>query len=414
MALHVCALSDLHRTTIRWAAPTQGCIDLSYACVTLTDSFKDQQPLAKMNEQLAPDYPYDRPIIIVAAPRSGSTMLFETLCHAKNLWTIGDESHMVFEDIKKLNPDYGICRSNRLTAEDADVATVNRIRRIFRENLCDRDGRLYNDVATGSAEKPRFLEKTPKNSLRIPFLNQVFPDARYIYLFREPRENISSIIEAWRSLDFVTYPQLPDWPGKWSLLLPPNYQQMKGKSLEEIAAYQWQAANRFILDDLSEMTQERWTAVSYAELLADTPATIQRLCRFADICFDERLSARCNKALPLSRYTQTEPASGKWRKNEAMIERVMPSLRSVIERIEIAVAPHSSSAVVISGPILDLTHDTQLERKSRVNSPGAGDAIAGRPDVQEDGRQNKILGRNARCDCGSGKRYKHCHGKILV
>jgi preprotein translocase subunit SecA len=162
------------------------------------------------------------------------------------------------------------------------------------------------------------------------------------------------------------------------------------------------------------MTQERWTAVSYAELLADTPATIQRLCRFADISFDESLSARCNEALPLSRYTQTAPRSGKWRKNEAMIERVMPSLRSVIERIEIAVAPHSSSAVLISGPILDLTHDTQVGRKSIVDLPGAGDAIAGRPDVQEDGRQNKILGRNARCDCGSGKRYKHCHGKILV
>ena len=365
-----------------------------------------------MNEQLAPDYPYDRPIIIVAAPRSGSTMLFETLCHAKNLWTIGDESHMVFEDIKKLNPDYGICRSNRLTAEDADVATVNRIRRIFRENLCDRDGRLYNDVATGSGEKPRLLEKTPKNSLRIPFLNQVFPDARYIYLFRDPRENISSIIEAWRSLDFVTYPQLPDWAGQWSLLLPPDYQQMKGKSLEEIAAFQWQAANRFILDDLSEMPQERWTAVSYAELLADAPATIKGLCQFADISFDDSLRARCDKALPLSRYTQAPPRPGKWRNNEAMIERVMPSLRPVIESIEIAVARHSSSAVLTSGPISDLNHDTQLEKKNIVDLPEADDAIARRQEVQEDDRQKYRLGRNALCDCGSGKRYKHCHGKL--
>ena len=33
------------------------------------------------------------------------------------------------------------------------------------------------------------LEKTPKNSLRVPFLNAVFPQALFVYLYREPRES---------------------------------------------------------------------------------------------------------------------------------------------------------------------------------------------------------------------------------
>ena len=329
-----------------------------------------------MDEKLTPDYQFDRPIIIVSAPRSGSTLLFETICRAQSLWTIGDESHMVFEHIKKLNPHHGICTSNRLRTEDADSATVERIRRAFFEHLRNAEGSLYSDMQTGSPAKPRFLEKTPKNSLRIPFLNKVFPDARYIYLFRDPRENLSSIIEAWRSSDFVTYSGLADWPGNWSLLLPPHYQQMQGKPLEEIVAFQWQAANQFILDDLAELPKDRWIAVSYAELVADAAKVIERLCHFADIPFDESLQAHCGETLPLSRYTRTAPKAGKWRMNEAMIERVMESLRPLIESIEVAVAPHSASAVLLSGPI------------------------------------SKRLGRNEPCHCGSGLRFKHCHGKL--
>ncbi len=126
-----------------------------------------------MDEKLTPDYQFDRPIIIVSAPRSGSTLLFETICRAQSLWTIGDESHMVFEHIKKLNPHYGICTSNRLLAEDADSTTVEQIRHAFFKHLRNSEGGLYSDIRTGSADKPRFLEKTPKNSLRIPFISMI-------------------------------------------------------------------------------------------------------------------------------------------------------------------------------------------------------------------------------------------------
>lgn len=120
-----------------------------------------------MNQISTPDYQFDRPIIIVSAPRSGSTLLFETISHAQSLWTIGDERHMIFEHIEKLNPRYGICTSNRLVAEDADNTTVERIRRAFFKDLRNSEDGLYCNIQSDAAEKPRFLEKTPKNSLRI-------------------------------------------------------------------------------------------------------------------------------------------------------------------------------------------------------------------------------------------------------
>ena len=48
--------------------------------------------------------PFDRPVFILAAPRSGSTLLFETLAHSTTLWTIGGEGHEIIEGIESLNP----------------------------------------------------------------------------------------------------------------------------------------------------------------------------------------------------------------------------------------------------------------------------------------------------------------------
>ena len=54
---------------------------------------------------------FDRPVIILAAPRSGSTLLFETLAAAKDAWTIGGESHHVIEGLQSLNPNSGLIDS---------------------------------------------------------------------------------------------------------------------------------------------------------------------------------------------------------------------------------------------------------------------------------------------------------------
>jgi len=65
---------------------------------------------------------FDRPIFIVSAPRSGSTFLFETLSKC-SVWTIGGESHEIFENIPQLQPEKKGYKSNALDVADADFAT---------------------------------------------------------------------------------------------------------------------------------------------------------------------------------------------------------------------------------------------------------------------------------------------------
>jgi hypothetical protein len=269
---------------------------------------------------MLPDFArlFDRPVIVLAAPRSGSTLLFETLAEAPDLWTVGGESHRFIEGLRRLSPMGGHVDSNRLDASHANERIVQALRRRFARRLRDRDGREFFD--NQHIHSLRFLEKTPKNALRQPFLETVFPGAFYVFLFRDPRPNISSMIEAWKSGRWVTYPRLRGWRGPpWSLLLPPGWQQMNRRPLADICAFQWASANRIILDDLQQLPADRWLACDYADLTARTADTVTRICEFAGLETDARLRQRLTEELPLSRLTQTPPDPDKWRKNEAEI-----------------------------------------------------------------------------------------------
>jgi LPS sulfotransferase NodH len=270
----------------------------------------------------------DRPIVILSAPRAGSSLLFETLAQAAGVYSIGGESHQLIESIAALRPGRGVARSNRLTRRDATTTIVTELRQRFAGRVVDRDGQVPD-----SGAKTRLLEKTPKNALRVPFLLEVFPDAQFIFLQREPRANLSSMIEAWRAKGWVTYRQLPGWPGPWSLLLPPGYERLQGRPLEEVVAFQWRVANETILDDLADLPRERWTSVRYEDLVRDPRAEVARLLEFTGLAMDARLESYLAKPLPLSKYTQTRPEPDKWKRNATQIERVMPSLAAVIARL---------------------------------------------------------------------------------
>ena len=278
------------------------------------------------------------PIIIVSAPRSGSNLLFEQLAGIPGFWTIGGESHAIFRAFPHLRAENTQLDSGSLGASHADAETRQLLRSCFLYLLRDTGGKPYLNLQGG--EKPPsvcLLEKTPRNALNIPFLLEVFPDARFIYLHREPRQAIASLIEAWtlglQSGRFRTFQQLPDWdrPG-WCFLLPPGWREMRGKSLAEIAAFQWAASNRIIIEELTLLPAERWTAVTYEALVADPQAALTDICRFANIEADQ-LQVRSGE-LPLSRTTITPPARDKWKKHEIEIEALMPSLSIMAARIE--------------------------------------------------------------------------------
>jgi hypothetical protein len=275
--------------------------------------------------QSARDEQFDRPVFIVCPPRSGSTFLFETLAQAPGVYTIGDESHQLIEGVAGLAPAKNGYASNCLAADDAWPSVVAQLRQRFLAALRDRDRR---PPAGGPV---RMLEKTPKNALRVPFLAAVFPEARFVYLHRDPRQVLSSMIEAWSSGRFRTYQELPDWQGPpWSLLLVPGWRRLNGLPLNQIVAAQWRTTTKMLLDELDALPPERVSIVNYDTLCREPEAEIRRLCEAVDFGWDREL----DKDLPLSRYTVSKPDPDKWRRHEAEIEAIMASIQDQVDRAE--------------------------------------------------------------------------------
>ena len=108
---------------------------------------------------------------------------FETLRQAQGVYSTGRESHWL-ETVSGLSPGERGWSSNQLAAADATDARVRLLTEKFYSYLQDRDGR--------AAQGPvRMLEKTPKNALRVPFLDAAFAQATFVYLYRDVRETLS-------------------------------------------------------------------------------------------------------------------------------------------------------------------------------------------------------------------------------
>jgi hypothetical protein len=265
---------------------------------------------------------FDRPVFIISSPRSGSTVLFDTLAQAPGLFSTGRESHGRIETVPGLSPaDHG-WSSNRLTAAHATPAAVEQLAAAFLQDLTDRDGMRPEGTF-------RMLEKTPKNALRVPFFDAAWPDSRFVYLYRDARETLSSMMEAWHSGRFRTYPRLPGWQGQaWSLLLVPGWRELDGRPLPEIVANQWAITTNQILDDLEGLPAERLTAVDYRQLLSSPQAAMEKLAGALDLDWDRILG----RELPLSKTTVSRPREEKWREVQSIIESVWPIVEQAEER----------------------------------------------------------------------------------
>ena len=214
------------------------------------------------------------------------------------------------------------------------------------KNLVDSEGRSYEGIA---GEKPglRMLEKTPKNALRISFLAAAFPDAQFIYLYRAPGPNVSSIFRAWQSGKFVTYPQLPDWQGPpWSMLLPAGWQSLNPDNPAQTAVFQWIESNKAIMADLVTLDKTRWHAIEYDQLVANPAEQLEWLCEQLDLPFDRNIRAATHQKMPLSRHTLTAPEPQKWLADADLIAPFQQELAATwSEIIEFVASPTKSELI---------------------------------------------------------------------
>jgi uncharacterized protein (TIGR03032 family) len=258
----------------------------------------------------------ERPVFIVAPPRSGATVLLRSLSRADGIFTAGDNGHRLLDSIFELDPANRDWDSHRLTEADVAPRVVEELRSNLKGTLIDRRGGRPGLDASGL----RWLDATPRNALRVPFLDAVCPDALFVYVHRAPRESLREMVRAWRSGSAVTHPDLPGWPGPpWSLLLVPGWRELAGREVPEIALEQWLRTTGTLLEDLEKLPPERWCVADWSALLRNPSDELERLGAFLGIQADE------DAALPM-RSIRDELATAANGKGDALDRELEPLL----------------------------------------------------------------------------------------
>jgi hypothetical protein len=280
------------------------------------------RPLARV---LPDPGPPATPILVVGCPRSGTSVLLQALLTSSDLRSVQSEGHILWDEFH--HPRDRGWDSDALGARDVSKRERRYVHRAIRL------------VVRGK----RFVDKTPENCLRIPYLDALFPDATFVFLRRRGADNVSSLMDAWRARPrFVKY-RLPEpltglgplSGNQWSFALVPGWRDLRSASLEEVCARQYVACNEAVLKARAGMPDDRWVDVGYEDLVANPAAELERVFDAVGVPFTqaaERYAA--GLSTNVSRTSLTAPAAHKWRgQNRKEIERVLPELAHVEARL---------------------------------------------------------------------------------
>lgn len=265
----------------------------------------------------------DRPIFVIGAPRSGTSLLFAILRSSSRLAHWPGEAHEVWE--AHYHPALRNWDSNVLDASDVTEQAAAYIKRQFL-------------LIAGS--RRRLIDKTPRNALRCAFIEALWPDARYVFLQRDGRDNVNSLINAWRTPRYRTY-RLPEPhsipgvdPAWWKFVLYAGWRADTSGPLEVVCAKQWATCNEHALAATKTIDRGRWIEVRYEDLVADPASSIGRVMERLELPYEDGVRRRAEATTTTPINVVTPPERGKWRKeNPGAIESVLPLLAPTMEAL---------------------------------------------------------------------------------
>lgn len=268
----------------------------------------------------------DRPVFVVGCSRAGTTLVYKTFSESRELGTLQKETHEFWAGLHPLSDRNW--SSHALAAEDAS----------------NQDRLLASCYFYSRTGKRRFVDKNNQNGLCIPYLYTLFPNAHFVYVKRNPGDNINSLMEGWRRPD-----EFASWSGempeevsidggsitRWCFFLPEGWRGYLSSSLEEVCAFQYQAMNASILEAKSGIPQRQWTEICYEDLLEDPVTCFESAFKDCDIAFTPELERHCSSVLEKPYNAFSEIKQHKWLhgRNRECIEKVLPSTREIAARL---------------------------------------------------------------------------------
>ena len=211
-------------------------------------------------------------------------------------------------------------------------------------------------------------------ALNVDLLAATFPEAKFIFVSRDFSSAVANGILAWQSGLFITEKDLPTWWGtKWSLPLIPSWSDLIGEPTNEIVARQFVDISTVAVANLEKLDSDRFTTVSFEQLLADPRKTLTETLAKLDIDWDATLP----EPLPRVNSSSRPGAKTKVNANTIQIARAgMQAIRPAFQEL--------AAAMIRLG--IDMARPGNDSAENRANQGqagnGSGSVSAGAPNAQ--------------------------------
>lgn len=236
-------------------------------------------------------------IIIIGAPRSGTNMLRDILCEFKGVGTWPcDEINYIW-------------RHGNITKEtdqfDKSLVTP-KIKKFINVEFDNLANKYDLDIV---------VEKTCANSLRVPFVNEIVPNAKYIFIYRDGIDAAGSAKKRWTAkldipyiLKKVKYVPILDLPyyglryfwhriyklfskEKRLALWGPQFnglpQALKEYSLEEVGALQWKKCVDLSEEAFNNIEDDRIVRVKYEDFVTSPKEELKKILEYLSINYND-------------------------------------------------------------------------------------------------------------------------------
>lgn len=265
-------------------------------------------------DQLKAGQMFPDPVVIVGAPRSGTTLLQMILREQSGMASLPAESEYIWS--RFTHPSLNDWFAEGWTGTELDAGDRRWISRQFRRYALPAGfWRNANPSVRTYRRKPwkarmlravfhagmkvrgfvwplppgfRLVEKSVNSALYLPLIRAVFPDARFVFVTRNPADAIRSIRDGWKNPDrFETFDvplplQIQGYQGqRWNFALPSGWQSVLDRSVDEVAAYQWCALNEAAMA-FGRQHADSWLHLRLEDLVSDASVT-ERLATFVNL-----------------------------------------------------------------------------------------------------------------------------------